>query len=144
MAGSPAVLAVSERRARLQRVVAAEVGGKSAVCGCPQCVCGGGSFSRRRRSQPVQARLIALLHAPLALEQTVLRPQQPLLRVLCPHAFRLLRLQLLHTLLQAVDAVLPLGVLARKHLALPFLHDLLSLLDTLLTLLRARFDLLLS
>jgi hypothetical protein len=96
------------------------------------------------RCQPLQARQIALLHALLALEQAVLGLQQSLLRALRPQAFGLLRLQLLHALLQAIDPALALGTLARNHLTLPLLHDLLSLLDPLLTLLRTRFDLLLS
>jgi hypothetical protein len=67
-----------------------------------------------------------------------------LLRALRPATFRLLRLQLLHALLQAIDAGLSLCALARQHATLPLLHDLLSLLDVLLTLLRTRFDLFLS
>ena len=47
---------------------------------------------------------------------------------------RLLRLQLLHALLQPIDAVLALHALARKHVALPFLRGLLELLYALLTL----------
>ena len=144
MAGSPAVLPGRERRARLQRIVVAEVRGKSPACGSLRSGSSGGSFSRRLRSQPLQARLIALLHALLALEQAVLCLQQPLLRALRPAAFRLLRLQLLHPLLQTIDAVLPLSALARQHVTLPLLHHLLSLLDALLTLLRTRFDLFLS
>jgi hypothetical protein len=85
-----------------------------------------------------------LLHALLALEQAVLGLQQPLLRALRPETFRLLRLQLLHALLQAIDAGLPLCALARQHATLPLLHNLLSLLKALLTLLRACFDLFLS
>ena len=81
-----------------------------------------------------------MLHTLLALEQAVLCLQQPLLRALRPQAFRLLRLQLLHTLLHAIDAVLTLCALARQHLALPLLYDLLSLLDALLMLRRPRFD----
>ncbi|WP_314949510.1 hypothetical protein [Bradyrhizobium cosmicum] len=56
--------------------------------------------------------LLALLDALLALKQAALRLQQPLLRVLRPCAFRLLRLQLLHALLQAVDAALAFRGLA--------------------------------
>ena len=77
-----------------------------------------------------------MLGALLTLEQAVLRLQRPLLLALRAHAFWLLRLQLLHALLQAIDAVLTLRRLARKHLALPLLNNLLSLLDVLLTLLR--------
>ena len=51
-----------------------------------------------------------------------------------PHALRVLRLHLLHALLQPIDAVLALHALARKHVALPFLRGLLELLHTLLTL----------
>ena len=54
---------------------------------------------------------------------------------------RLLRLQLLHALLQPIDAVLTLHALARKHLALPFLRGLLDLLYTLLMLELALFGL---
>jgi hypothetical protein len=53
---------------------------------------------------------------------------------LLPQALRVLRLQLLHALLQPIDAVLTLHALARKHVALPFLRGLLELLHTLLTL----------
>ncbi|HET7124010.1 MAG TPA: hypothetical protein VFI51_07830 [Bradyrhizobium sp.] len=73
-----------------------------------------------------------------------MRLQQPLLGALRPLAMRLLRLQLLHTLLQAIDAFLALRALARKRVALPLLHGMLLLLLTLLTLLRALFDPLLS
>jgi len=47
---------------------------------------------------------------------------------------RLLRLQLLYALLQAVDALLALRALPRKDIALPFLRGLLELLRALLTL----------
>jgi hypothetical protein len=141
MAWSPAVLAGRERGSGLQGIIAAELRGKAPACGSLHS---GSSFSRRRWCQPLQARLIGLLHALLALEHTVLSLQQPFLCALRPQAFRLLRLQLLHALLQAIDAVLPRCALARQHVALPLLHDLLPLLDALLTLLRPRFDLLLS
>jgi hypothetical protein len=85
-----------------------------------------------------------LLQALFALEQAVLSLQQPFLRALRPAAFRLLRLQLLHALLQMIDAALPRGALARQHVAPPILHHLCPLLDALLTLLRPRFDLFLS
>ncbi|BBZ93442.1 hypothetical protein BDS110ZK25_10570 [Bradyrhizobium diazoefficiens] len=65
-----------------------------------------------------------------------------MLLALRPRALWLLRLQLLHALLQAIDAGLALGGLARQHLALPLLHHLLALLDLLLMLLRALVDLL--
>ncbi len=51
----------------------------------------------------------------------------------------MLRLQLLHALLQPVDSVLVLHPLARKHVALPFLRGLLELLHALLTLELALF-----
>ena len=90
----------------------------------------------------LSARLIALLHALLAFEQAVLRLQHPPLCTLRPRAFRLLRLQLLHALLQAIDAGLAVRGLARQHLALPLLIHQLTLLDLLLMLLRAPIDLL--
>ncbi|WGR91165.1 hypothetical protein MTX20_21725 [Bradyrhizobium sp. ISRA435] len=52
-------------------------------------------------------------------------------------ALDLLRLQLLHALLEPIDPGLPLRGLARERLALPLLRRLLALLDQLLTLLRA-------
>ena len=51
-----------------------------------------------------------------------------------PLTLRLLGLQVLHALLQPIDAVLALHALARKHVALPFVRGLLELLHTLLTL----------
>ncbi|MHB0773684.1 hypothetical protein [Bradyrhizobium sp. 5.13L] len=63
--------------------------------------------------------LHALLGTLLALKQAALRLQQSLLLALRSCAFRLLRLQLLHALLQAVNAALPFRGLARKHLARP-------------------------
>jgi hypothetical protein len=53
----------------------------------------------------------------------------------------MLRLQLLHALLQPVDAVPALHALARQHVALPFLRGLLKLLHALLTLELALFRL---
>ena len=129
-----------KRRAGLQDVIAAEACAKSPARCSLQGGIRGGSLSRRSGSQPLQARLIAFLQALLALEQAALGLQQPLLRALRSQAFGLLRLQLLRALLQAIDAVLPLGALARKHLTLPLLHGLLSLLDALLTQSRARFS----
>ncbi|WFU70404.1 hypothetical protein [Bradyrhizobium sp. CB2312] len=58
-----------------------------------------------------------------------------------PGAFRFLRLELLHALLQAINAGLAFRRLARQHLALPLLHHLLALLDLLLMPLRALIDL---
>ena len=83
------------------------------------------------------------MHALLAFEQAVLRLQHPPLCTLRQRAFRLLRLQLLHALLQPVDTALPFCALACEHLALPLLRDVLSLLGLLLMLLRALFRLLL-
>jgi len=65
--------------------------------------------------------------------------QQPLLRALRAQAFRLLRLQLLHALLQPIDALLVLHALAWEHLALPLLGDLLELLYAPLALEQALF-----
>ncbi|WP_407165642.1 hypothetical protein [Bradyrhizobium sp. ORS 111] len=72
----------------------------------------------------------------LALQQAVLRLQRPVVGALRARAFNLLRLQLLHALLQPIDPGLPLRGLARERLALPFLRRLLALLDQLLALLR--------
>ena len=94
----------------------------------------GGASSRRLYSQLLLARQITLLQALLALKQALLCLQQALLCALLPHALRMLRLQLLHALLQSVDVVLALRALARQHVALPFLRGLLELLHALLTL----------
>ena len=64
-----------------------------------------------------------------------------ILLALRPRAFRFLRLELLYVLLQAIDAGLALRGLARQHVALPLLRRLFALLDLLLVLLRALFDL---
>lgn len=113
MAGRPGVLPSRECGSGLHGIIAAELRGKtsagSRLCGSG----GGGSFSRRLRSQPLQARLIALQHALLALQSAVFGLQQSLLRALRPEAFRPLLLQSLHTLLHALDAILPLYALAR-------------------------------
>ncbi|WP_246563739.1 hypothetical protein [Bradyrhizobium liaoningense] len=58
-----------------------------------------------------------------------------MLLALRPRAFHLLRLQLLHALLETIDTGLALRRLARQHLALPLLHHLLALVDVLLALL---------
>ncbi|WP_338833635.1 hypothetical protein [Bradyrhizobium septentrionale] len=81
-----------------------------------------------------------MLRALLALQQAVLRLQGSVMDALRARAFGLLRLQLLHALLQAIDPGLPLGGLARQRLALPLLRHLLALLDQLLMLLRAMVD----
>jgi hypothetical protein len=78
--------------------------------------------------------LLVLLHVLLTLELPLFCLQQPLLRALRPRALRLLRLQLLHALLQPIDALLALHALARRHVALPVLRGLLQLLDALLAL----------
>jgi len=123
---------------RLVIVIAAEACGKPPAFGG---VRGGGSSGRSRSwrlfAQPLLARQIGLLRALLALQQAVLRRQQALLLALRPSAFRLLRLQLLYALLQAIDAALALPGLTGKYLALPLLHDLLALRDMLFALLRA-------
>ena len=95
----------------------------------------GGVWARGLRldSQLLLTRQITLLQLLLALEQALLRLHQPLLRALFLYALRLLRLQLLYALLQAVDALLTVRGLARKDIALPLL-DRLLLLDALLAL----------
>ncbi|WP_245162986.1 MULTISPECIES: hypothetical protein [Bradyrhizobium] len=106
-----------------------------------------GGRSRRRppgrglEPKPLLARQVTLLGALLTFKQAVLRLECPLLLAQRPRPFRLLRLELLHALLEAIDAGLTLRRLARQHLALPLLHHLLALLDLLLALLRALFDL---
>ncbi|WP_245454513.1 MULTISPECIES: hypothetical protein [unclassified Bradyrhizobium] len=92
------------------------------------------ALRRSLQSKPLLARQINLLRALLTAKQAVLRLEQSLLCALRLRAFRPLRLQLLHTLLQAFDASLALRRLARQHLALPLLDLLRALLDTLLTL----------
>ena len=76
-------------------------------------------LARQHLALPLLDLLHALLGTLLALKQAALRLQQPLLLPLRPCAFRLLRLQLLHALLQAVDAALAFRRLARKHLGRP-------------------------
>ncbi|WP_291606184.1 hypothetical protein [Bradyrhizobium sp.] len=107
------MLSGREHGSGLQLVSAAELRGKSSACRSRQGGSRGGSLSRRLRCKPLQARLLALLQELLALQHAVLGLQQPFLRALCPQAFRLLRLQLLDALLQAIDTVLPFGALAR-------------------------------
>src|SRR5690242_6408089 len=93
-----------------------------ALCGLP----------RKDIALPFLRVLLELLRALLTLEQALLRLQQSLLGAMIPRALRLLRLQLLYALLQAVDALLTLHALTRKLVALPLLHRLLRLLDALL------------
>ena len=98
----------------------------------------GGSFGGTRwRWLNFRLRLsgeMTLLQALFVPEQALLCLKQALLGALLPRALRMLRLQLLHALLQAIDAVLALHALAREHIALPVLRGLLGLLSTLLTL----------
>jgi signal transduction histidine kinase len=120
--------------------IVAEALRKSPACGRLRRGSGGGSPSQRLYSQPLRARQIPLLHALLSLELAFLCLQQPLLRALCPQALvlalalRLLRLQLLHALLQPIDAVLALHALARKDVALAVVTRQIPLLHALLTL----------
>ena len=107
---------------------------KSPPCGSWHRGSSDGASSRRLYSQFPLARQITLLQSFLVPEQALLCMQQALLCALLPQALRMLRLQLLHALLQPIDAVLALHALARKHVALPFLCGLLELLHALLTL----------
>ncbi|WP_456821321.1 hypothetical protein [Bradyrhizobium sp. USDA 4502] len=95
------------------------------------------SANRRCRRQSLPAGNVGLLRTLLALQQTALRLQGTVMDALRACALDLLRLQLLHALLQAIDPGLPLGGLARERLTLPLLRRLLALLDHLLLLLRA-------
>jgi hypothetical protein len=117
----------------------AEALGKSPAGGRLHRGSGRGLPSRRLYSQELLTSQNALLHQLLALQQALLCLQQPLLRALRAQAFRLLRLQLLHALLQPIDALLALHALAREHLALPLLGDLLELLHAPLALEQALF-----
>jgi hypothetical protein len=92
------------------------------------------ALPRKDIALPFLSGLLEPLHTLLMLELPLFCLQQPLLRALRPQAFRLLRLQLLHALLQPIDAVLALRALARRHVALPLLHGLLRLLNALLAL----------
>ena len=60
------------------------------------------ALPRKDIALPFLRGLLEWLHALLTLEQPLLRLQQPLLGALLPRALRLLRLQLLYALLQAV------------------------------------------
>jgi hypothetical protein len=116
------------------RVITGEARCESPPCGSLHRGGSGGLRSRRLYSQLLLARQITLLQALLALELALLCLQQPLLRALRPRAFRLLRLQLLHALLQAIDALLALRALARQHVVRALLRGLLPLLGALLAL----------
>ncbi|WP_247307990.1 hypothetical protein [Bradyrhizobium sp. 61] len=119
-------MAGDEGRLGLRSRPLAEVRGKPPARGGSRCGCCSGGL----RSQPLLARQIDLLRPLLVLQQTVLRLQC----ALCACAFRFLRLQGLHTLLEAIDAGLALRGLARQHLALSLLDVLLTLLYALLAL----------
>ena len=116
------------------RVRTGEARSKSPACGSLHRRWNGGARSRRRYTELLLARQITLLQAFLVPEQALLCRQQALLCALLPQALRRLRLQLLHALLQPIDAALTLHALARKHVALPFLRGLLELLHPLLPL----------
>jgi hypothetical protein len=136
---SPAVVPALPCRKDQRIGIAAEALSKSSACGCLHRGSDGGARSRRLYSQELLTSQNALLHQLLALQQALLCLQQPLLRALRAQAFRLLRLQLLHALLQPIDALLVLRALAREHLALPLLGDLLELLHAPLALEQALF-----
>ncbi len=139
VAMSPAVVPALPCRKDQRIGIAAEALSKSSACGCLHRGSDGGARSRRLYSQELLTSQNALLHQLLALQQALLCLQQPLLRALRAQAFRLLRLQLLHALLQPIDALLVLHALAREHLALPLLGDLLELLHAPLALEQALF-----
>jgi hypothetical protein len=89
------------------------------------------ALARQHVALPFLRGLLKLLHALLTLELALFCLQQPLLRALCRRALRLLRLQLLNALLQAINALLALRALARRHVVRALLRGLL-LLDVLL------------
>ncbi|WP_246667929.1 MULTISPECIES: hypothetical protein [Bradyrhizobium] len=122
----------------LRTCLLAEVRGKSLALS--RLRRGGGrdrGANRRCGRQSLLAGNIGLLRTLLALQQAVLRLQGTVMDALRACALDLLRLQLLHALLQAIDPGLPLGGLARERVTLPLLRRLLALLDHLLLLLRA-------
>ncbi|WP_456757889.1 hypothetical protein [Bradyrhizobium sp. USDA 4011] len=132
----PAALARRERRLGLRSCLLAEVCGKSLALGRLRLGHGcGGDPNRRCRRQSLLAGEVGLLCALLALQQAVLRLQGTVMDALCARAFDLLRLQLLHALLQAIDPGLPLRGLPCERIPLPLLRRLLTLLDQRLTLL---------
>ncbi|WP_375764276.1 hypothetical protein ACE10X_14430 [Bradyrhizobium sp. Pha-3] len=122
----------------LRACLLAEVGGKSLALSRLRRGRGRDRGANRRgRRQSLLAGNVGLLRALLALQQAVLRLQGTVMDALRACALHLLRLQLLHALLQAIDPGLPLGGLARERVTLPLLRRLLALLDHLLLLLRA-------
>ncbi|UFW52194.1 MULTISPECIES: hypothetical protein [Bradyrhizobium] len=126
----------------MRRSLLAEALGKPPALGSLRSGCNRRRPSGRSlQSKSLLACQIALLSALLTAQQAVLRLERPLLFAQRPRAFRFLRLELLHALLQTIDASLAFRRLARQDLALPLLHHLLALLDLLLMLLRALFDL---
>jgi hypothetical protein len=92
------------------------------------------ALARKHVALPFLRGLPELLHALLTLKLPLFCLQQPLLRALRLPAFRLLRPQLLNALLQAVDALLALRALARRHVVRALLRGLLPLLAALLAL----------
>src|SRR4029077_16495249 len=92
------------------------------------------ALARKHVALPFLRGLLELLHTLLTLELPLLCLQQPLLRALLLPALRLLRLQLLHALLQPIDPLLALPALARRHVARAPLRCLLPLLDALVAL----------
>ncbi|WP_249149274.1 hypothetical protein [Bradyrhizobium manausense] len=141
--GGPAALASHKGRLSLRIGLLAEARGKpSALGGLRGRRSSRDAAGRSLESKALLARQVKLLRALLTAKQAVLRLEHPLLLALRPRAVRLLRLQLLHALLEPIDAGLALCRLARQDLALPLLHHLLVLLDLLLMLLRALFNLL--
>ncbi|WP_439363840.1 hypothetical protein ACNJYD_27175 [Bradyrhizobium sp. DASA03005] len=134
LSGSPAALAGGERRLGLRSGLVAEALGKPAALGGLRSRKCRSALRRGLQSKPLLARQVNLLRALLSAKQTVLRLERPLLLAQRSHAFGLLRLQLLHPLLQAFDAGLALRRLARQQVALALLDLLRALLDTFLAL----------
>ncbi|WP_456784273.1 MULTISPECIES: hypothetical protein [unclassified Bradyrhizobium] len=122
----------------LRACLLAEVRGKPLALRRLRRGCGRDRGSNRCcRRQSLLAGNVGLLRTLLALQQTALRLQGTVMDALRACTLDLLRLQLLHALLQAIDPGLPLGGLARERVTLPLLRRLLALLDHLLMLLRA-------
>ncbi|WP_461347369.1 hypothetical protein [Bradyrhizobium sp. USDA 4451] len=122
-------MARRKRRLALRGGLFAEACGKSLALGRLRRGAGcGGDPNCRCRCQSLLPGKVGLLCALLALQQAVLRLQGAVVDALRTGALNLFRLQLLHTLLQAIDPVLPLRGLARKRVTLPLLRGLLALL----------------
>src|SRR6478672_10481094 len=124
LARSPAVQPRRERGLSAWIGIVSELRGKSSARGGLHGGCGRAALpSRGPCTELLLLREIALLRKLLALQQALLSRQG----ALRPPALRVLGLQLLHALLQAIDPGLALGAAARQRIALALLCELLML-----------------